>query len=178
MFTFAQILLSSFALASSLAVPAAKDDRGGPEHARAGICEKLACTDAQRTELTTIKKELRADNEADHEAIAKLERELGSALAQAKPVKADIDRILAEIGKHRAEMAERGEDALLEFHAKLDAKQKAELGKLVSEHGVRAFMHGGGHGHGKGKGKHGDKAGHPHGGKRGPGKVAGQRGAR
>ena len=101
---------------------------------------------------------MKADNEADRDAIAKLERELGTELGKAKPVDATVDRIFAEIGKHKSEMSARMQDAMLEFHAKLDAKQRAELAKMVSEHGLRGFMHGGGK-HGK-HGKLGGRGGH------------------
>ncbi len=163
MFTFGKIVLSSFSLLSSLAAPQADHERGGSDRVNAGICAKLTCTDAQRSKLETLRSELRKDNEADRKAIRELERELGEELVKAAPATAALDRIRAAIEKHRAQIADRWQDAVLKFHASLDAKQRAELGRLVSKDGLRALTHGRRHRQGQdkaranpGRGRRGD----------------------
>ncbi len=151
--SFITTTLLTLGLASTLAdAPAATTK---PARAHGGmtgkLCEKLVCTASQKTQVQAIAKELHEDAKPDREAIQAIEQKLGTELAKASPNEKTIDALVNEIAKHQSEMAKRGFEAVLEVHAILDAKQRAELAKLVAEHGMRGLM--GGHrggGHGKG----------------------------
>lgn len=160
--SFITTTLLTLGLASTLADAPAATTKPAREHGgMAGkLCEKLACTASQKTQVQAIGKELHEDAKPDREAIRQLERKIGAELAKASPNEKAIDALVNEIAKHQSEMTKRGLEAVLEMHAVLDAKQRGELAKLVSEHGMRGLM--GGH-----RGRHG-KDGKP--GK--PGKAA------
>lgn len=142
--SFITTTLLTLGLASTLADAPAATTKPAREHGMAGkLCEKLVCTASQKTQVQAIAKELAEDAKPDREAIDAIQKKIGTELAKASPNEKTIDALANEIAKHQTEMAKRGLEAVLEVHAVLDAKQRAELAKLVSEHGVRGLM--GGH---------------------------------
>ena len=138
---------------------AAPADAARPGKAKAqgrvgGLCEALACTDAQAAEIAALRTSLHERNaagKADREAA---QRELASMVRSGKLDAAKVEALLAK--RHEAQ---RDRDAamakgLVELNAMLDPTQRTKLAAMIESRGMRAVF--GGHG-GGGKGKHGKR---------------------
>jgi hypothetical protein len=151
-------ILPILATAGTLATGAVlAADPPPPEKEHGGFCERIACTAAQKQEVQALVKELREDTKGDREAIRKLNGKLAAEFAEDKPSDKDLDAIQLEIARHERAIGDRVQDALLELHGVLDAKQRAEVARMIEHRGLRMLAKGHGKHHGKGKGKAGGK---------------------
>jgi Spy/CpxP family protein refolding chaperone len=157
-------ILPILAAASTLATGAvlAADAPPGPKE-HGGLCEKISCTTAQKQQVHDLMRELREDTKGDREAIRTLHGKLAAEFAEPKPSDKDIDAIQLELARHEAAIGDRVQDAMMELHGVLDAKQRAEVARMIEHRGLRGLM--------KGPGRHG-KPGKP--GKSGKGKGKGK----
>jgi Spy/CpxP family protein refolding chaperone len=142
----------------------AGDGHKGPQHAVAKLCDRVSCTDAQRTaigEALAAGRPERARDEAADRALATAFR--GEALAVA-----DVEGYLAIVEAARTkEMAARDASAVA-IHRALTAEQRATLAADIAEHGPFGII-GAGRGHHGKRGKDGGR-----GSKRGPAPADGE----
>jgi Spy/CpxP family protein refolding chaperone len=120
---------SLFALASPASADPAHDGGRGGWGAR--MCDKLECTESQRTKLGEIFAELRKDSRADREAIAGLRAQMAEEFAKAKPDEKRLRRLASQVSKLHADLGTRRLDAMLQAHSVLDAKQRAKLVEMM-----------------------------------------------
>lgn len=140
--------------ATTVAAPSHAADSGKAKgHARVGgLCEELACTDAQAAEIAALRTSLHERNAAGKSDREAAQRELASMVRSGKLDAAKVEALLA---KRHAEQRER--DAamaagLVELSAMLEPAQRTKLAAMIESRGMRAVF--GGHGKGA-KGKHG-----------------------
>jgi Spy/CpxP family protein refolding chaperone len=148
-------ILPILATASTLAtgVVLAADAPAEPKQ-HGGFCERIACTTAQKQQVGDLFSELREDTKGDREAIRRLHGKLAAEFAEDKPSDKDIDAIQVELARHKAAIGDRVQDALMELHGVLDAKQRAEVAKMIEHRGLEML---GKHGSKGGRGKPGKK---------------------
>ncbi len=157
-------------------------DGGAAPH---GLCERVGCSDPQRSELAAIRKTTRERLGALGRADKDVRATLAKALREDALTTAEVETILAARETDQAARREILAESLAKVHDVLDAKQRETLALAIEKHGLKAVM-GGHHPHGpggkggkpgkgngkpgKGKGK-GTGKGKP--GKRGPSEAAG-----
>lgn len=149
---------------------AASGARDGGE-APHGLCERVGCSDPQRSELAEIRKTTRERLGALGRADKDVRATLAKALREDDLTTAELETILAARETDQAARREILAESLAKVHDVLDAKQRETLALAVEKHGLKAVM-GGHHPHGPaGKGGKG-KPGKGNGGKRGPSEGA------
>lgn len=114
----------------------------GPPEGRGGklgkVCQKIECSDDQKTELKQIHKEMRTDAKSDREAIRELHKQMAAEWVKSAPNEKVLDRIQAKIAVHEANIADRRMDMMLELHAVLSPEQRKAFAKLMAErHGKK-----------------------------------------
>lgn len=146
-------ILSLFAVAAAPEPSASGTSRGGGRH-RGDLCEKLACTDAQKTEIAEIRAELRTDNADERAQMEKLRAQMKTAKSAAKPDAAAIEGLRTEMKALHDKMKAAREASHAEVAALLTPEQKTKLDAMKAERRE--------HGKGKhaGKGKHDGKGKH------------------
>lgn len=129
--------------------------RPGKAHGKArvaGLCEALACTDAQAAEIAALRTSLHERNaagKADREAA---QRELANMVRSGKLDAAKVEALLAKRHEEQRERDAAMAKGLVELDAMLDPTQRTKLAAMIESRGMRAVFAG----HGKGgKGKHG-----------------------
>jgi Spy/CpxP family protein refolding chaperone len=152
---------------------AAKDGAHGGRRGHGELCEKLACTDAQRAEIDAIRSAVRTETQDERAAMAALKLELRAAKQAAKPDPVVIDGLRAKLKALHATMKSAREQSRTAIEAVLTPAQREQFAAMKAEH---AKKHGKGkHGKGKhGKGKHDGKGKHAGKGKRTEGERSGK----
>lgn len=129
----------------------AKDGKGhrgkGPEHATASLCDRVSCTDEQRTAIGTAIAAGRTERERDEAA----DRALASAFRGESLAVADVERYLATLDAERAEEMTARDASIVAIHRALTVEQRATLAAAIAEHGPHGVIKGGRGHHGRGK---------------------------
>ena len=151
-------LLSLLSIAAAPdAGAAAKEGEHGGRRGHGQLCEKLACTEAQRAEIDAIRSAVRTETQDERAAMAALKLELRAAKQAAKPDPVVIDGLRAKLKALHATMKSAREQSRTAIEAVLTPAQREQFAAMKAEH---AKKHGEGKHGGKGKhgkGKHGGK---------------------
>ncbi len=143
------LLLATFSVSTLLssgvahAGPAAgKQDRS--EHKQNRLCERLACTAAQKTQIESIREATTPQVKAARDAMQDLRAQQRAEWQKAAPSAATLERLDGQIDAQKDKIGDLRRAAKLKIHALLTADQRA---KFTAEKGKR-----GKHGkHGKGR---------------------------
>lgn len=139
------ILAHILSLLTLVVAPAAADEVGA--HARhhgkrAGLCDRIECTDDQRAQIDAIRDAHRQDA-ADERAEAKALREaLKVERKKAEPNPEEIARIEAALDSIKAELRRDREASKAEIAALLTPEQRAELDAMKAERKAERERHG------------------------------------
>jgi Spy/CpxP family protein refolding chaperone len=130
-----------------LVAPASAEDAGGGRHGKgAGMCERLECTDAQRTRIEAIRAEHREET-ADERAEAKrLHAALKAERSASKPDAEKLARLQSELDALKTGLRQARSESKAEISAVLTAEQRERLGAMKAE---RKAEHGKDKAHGK-----------------------------
>lgn len=130
------ILAHILSLLTLVVAPAAADEVGahGKHHGkRAGLCDRIECTDDQRAQIDAIRDAHRQDA-ADERAAAKPLREaLKAERKKAEPDAAEIARLEASLDALKAEIRRGREASKAEIAALLTPEQRATLDAMKAE---------------------------------------------
>lgn len=154
------ILAHILSLLTLVVAPAAADEVGahaGHHGKRAGLCERLECTDDQRAQIDSIRDAHRQDA-ADERAEAKrLHDALKAERKKAEPNAEEIARLQASLDAIKASIRRDREASKAEIAALLTPEQRAELDAMKAERKKGGKKGGKGKAHAKrdGKGKGG-----------------------
>jgi len=140
------LLLATFSLSTLLssgvahAGPAAgKQDRSEQKQNR--LCERLACTAAQKTQIESIHDATAPQVKAAREAMQSLRAQQRAEWQKAAPSAATLERLDGQIDAQKDKIGDLRRAAKLKIHALLTADQRA---KFTAEKGKRGK-------HGKGR---------------------------
>lgn len=151
--------LATFGFASLLGMsPAEAALPGGDRHADKAerMCARLACTDAQRTQIKAIKEAKAPQMKVARENLRKLHEQVKAELRKPTPDAKAIERLDAEMAAQKTAMHKQRRASQLQILALLKPDQKAKLLDRMDKGGP-GRGHGRGHGrkHGRGQGQRG-----------------------
>lgn len=131
---------------------AGKGPRGkkGPDHAGGSLCDRVSCTDEQRTQITAALEGGRPERTRDEAA----DRALATSFRSDGLAVADVERYLGTLKQEHAKESAARDAVMVTIHHTLTAEQRATLATDITAHGPRGLIKGGRHHGGRGK-KHG-----------------------
>ena len=140
------ILAHILSLLTLVVAPAAADEVdayvAGHHGKRAGLCDRIECTDDQRAQIDAIRDAHRQDA-ADERAEAKALREaLKVERKKAEPNPEEIARLEAALDSVKAELRRDREASKAEIAALLTPEQRAELDAMKAERKAERERHG------------------------------------
>lgn len=156
------ILAHLLSMMTMLVAPAAADEPGahaGRHGKRAGMCERLACTDDQRVRIDAIRDAHREDSKDERAAVKDLRRALKAEESKPSPNAEELARLRAALDTATLALAQERHETKAEVAAVLTPAQREQLAAMKGKHEGKKGKHGKAHGKGKqGKGKDGKQA--------------------
>ncbi len=139
------MLLSSLSAATLAGTLGASSLAFGPgtspaPHRKGGLCSALECTDAQREQIQSIRKQLRANLKPQRQAIKGIHRDLAAEYAKANPDDRAMKRLMKSLSTRKDTVSEMHQAALMETHAVLTPQQRTELSRRVARRGPAAAL--------------------------------------
>lgn len=147
--------LATFGFASLLGIsPAQAGQRGGDHNVDKAerMCAKLACTDAQKTQIKAIKAAKAPQMKAARDNLRKLHDQLKLELRKSTPDVKTIERLDAEMAAQKTAMHKQRRASQLQILALLKPDQKAKFLDRMDKGGRREHGKGRGKGQGRGRG--------------------------
>ncbi len=131
---FTAVSSTLLSLLSMIAAPdagaAAKDGAHGGRRGHGELCEKLACTDAQRAEIDAIRSAVRTETQDERAAMAALKLELRAAKQAAKPDPVVIEGLRVKLKALHATMKSAREDSRTAIAAVLTPAQREQFAAM------------------------------------------------
>ncbi len=138
------------------------DDQPGARLDR--ICEKLECTESQRSEIEAAFKDLQAKVKPLREEMAAIRKQLAAAYQAEKLDTAKLNELRNQLADKERAIEQLRFDAMVRLHPSLTPEQRAKIAKRFAGHGGGKGGHGkagrgpgpkGERGYGGGPGPHG-----------------------
>jgi Spy/CpxP family protein refolding chaperone len=124
------------------------DARGGGRLNK--LCDALACTAAQKTQIRDIFRDTVSNQRGAREQTRALREQVAAEFAKAKPDRSKLNNLWQQLDAQHAARRAAHREAMMKVHAVLTPAQRAKLGRRL-EHGAGGKGHGpGGKGHGPG----------------------------
>jgi protein CpxP len=142
--------LATFGFASFLGMSpahAARPDGDRKADKAERLCAKLACSDAQKTQIKAIKDAKAPQMKAGRDNLRKLHEQVRAELRKPSPDAKAIERLDAEMAAQKAALHKQRRASQLQILALLKPDQKA---RLLDQMDKKGQGHGRGKGHGKG----------------------------
>lgn len=139
------ILAQILSMMTLLVAPSVADGPGAHGHhgKGAGFCERLECTDDQRTQIEAIRAEHRSDSADERAQLKQLHAALKAEHRAAEPDAQKIASLRAELDAVKTTLRQARSESKAEVAAVLTPAQQERLAAMKAEHEAR------------GKGKHG-----------------------
>jgi Spy/CpxP family protein refolding chaperone len=129
------LLLATFSLSTLLSSGVAHAGQGhGKQDMQARLCERLACTAAQQTQIKAIHDATAPQIKAARESMRSLREEQRAEWQKPTPSAAALERLDGQIDAQRDKVGDLRRAAKLKIHALLTAEQRA---KFSAEKGRR-----------------------------------------
>ena len=150
------ILAQILSMMSVLVAPDARAAHGGRDAERADLCERLACTDDQRTKIDAIRASHREDMADERTEAKRLREALKAERKKPSPNAEEIARLQASLDAVKAEMRRGREAKKAEISAVLTPEQRERFAAMKAKHEAKRKAHGE-RGGGKAKASRGPK---------------------
>ncbi len=145
-------IVTSLGMSTAAAKPAdAKGKRKGDRIER--LCQKITCTDAQKTQLQAIQKDAKQAHKGNQQQVQQLKAQLAAEFRKQNPSERVLTDISNKLAKHNEQQRAARIKMMLKVHRVLTPQQRDQLATMLEKRGPGALWGGGkGKGHGpKGK---------------------------
>lgn len=140
--------LFGITMLSAGSAQAAPEGAEGPAKIGAKVCQRLACTDAQKVELKKIREQTAPKIKAEREAIKALRGEIAAEFRKDRLDNSRLSGLYTQLDARKKTIAGLRRGAMAQVHAVLTPAQRQQLGEMLE----RRAQHGKGRGHGRGHG--------------------------